>query len=327
MELPPQTLTEMLRIMLLSRRLDEQAWSLYRQGKASYHLSAIGHEAAQVAAGLALQRGRDWAAPYYRDLALLLALGLQPLEYLRMLLGRKSRVGADGRAMPGSWNLKEAHVLSTSGLAANHVLHAVGIAQAIRYKREEQVVLASCGEGATSQGEWYEALNWAAVQRLPVVFLVQNNGIALSTRQAQQMAARSVLQKAQGLGLPGRRVDGLDPVQVYRAVSNAAADVRAGGGPALVEALVLRIPPHSSDDDDRTYRTRSEVDEARRQDPLRTFRRSLLQAGHLAQEQVEQMEAGVNAQVEQALQEAEQTPFPAPEEAAGRLYAQEGADG
>ncbi len=320
MELTPELKREMYRMMLLSRRLDERAWVLHRQNKIAFHISAIGHEAVQVGAGFALQRGEDWVAPYARDLSLLLTLGLKPRDFILMLMGKAGEADSGGRQMPGNWSMPSANVISTSGVAAAQMLHAVGIAQGMQICHENHAVLASCGEGATSMGEWYEAANWAAVHHLPVVFLIQNNGLALSTRQAQQML-RSPATKASGLGLPGKKVDGIHPFVVFEAVTQALEEARAGKGPCLIEVLAQRIPPHSSDDDDRSYRTRDEVEEARRADPLYLTRTVLLKEGSLTQSQVEEIEEDVKAVVDEAVRDAERSPYPAPEEAAGPVFA------
>src|SRR3990170_3245207 len=259
-ELSQETLLEMYRYMVLSRRLDERAWVLHRQGKVAFHISAIGHEAAQVGAVFALRRGQDWLVPYYRDLAMLLALGLTPLEFMLGLMGKEGEPSSGARQMPSHWSLRRANVVSHSSPVATQSCHASGIGLGIKMRGDEAVVLTTIGEGSTSQGEWYEAVNWAAVHRLPVIFLVENNTYAISVRQEMQMAVAGAAGKAAGLGLPGVSVDGLDVVAVYQAVAEAAARARRGDGPTLVEARVHRLTPHSSDDDDRSYRPRAEVE-------------------------------------------------------------------
>ncbi|MFN2144724.1 MAG: thiamine pyrophosphate-dependent dehydrogenase E1 component subunit alpha, partial [Anaerolineales bacterium] len=320
MDSTPERKLDIFRTMLLSRRLDERAWVLHRQKKISFHISAIGHEAAQVGAAFALLHGADWVAPYPRDLALMLSLGLRPVDYFKMLLGKPADEDSGGRQMPGHWNLPSANVISISGIAASHLPHAVGIAQAMRLRRDQTAVLASCGEGATSMGEWYEAVNWAAVSRLPIVFLVQNNSYAISTHQKAQML-RSPSHKASGIGLPVKKVDGNDPFKVYEAVDRMLEDARSGKGPGLVEALVMRIPPHSSDDDDRIYRTREEVEEARREDPLFSLRSRLLREGLLTRDLVLEMDADIKTSVEEALQAAEEAEDPQPDAETGAVYA------
>ncbi|MCJ7624148.1 MAG: thiamine pyrophosphate-dependent dehydrogenase E1 component subunit alpha [Anaerolineaceae bacterium] len=323
MELSTETKKELFWMMLLARRLDERAWALYREKKVTFHISGIGHEAAQVGAGFALRQGYDWVTPYYRDLSLLLVLDFSARDFMLNLMGKQEALDSGGRQMPGNWSFRRSNILSHSTPVATQVLHAVGIGQAIKLKNEDKVVLASMGEGATSQGEWYEAVNWAAVHKLPVIFFVQNNRLAISTRQEQQMAVENVSEKAAGLGLPGVTVDGTDAVAVYRTVLGAVENARTGMGPSLVEAQVYRITPHSSDDDDRSYRSREEVEVARHLDPLNKIRKELLYAGILTEEQVDEMETEAELRVADAVLYAERAPNPSADEGLHPVYAEE----
>ncbi|MEN6409909.1 MAG: thiamine pyrophosphate-dependent dehydrogenase E1 component subunit alpha, partial [Anaerolineaceae bacterium] len=234
MDLSKETMLEMYRIMLLSRRLDERAWTLHRQGKIAFHISGIGHEAAQVGAAFALQRGVDWVSPYYRDLALMIALGYTPREFILSAMGKKGDPSSGGRQMPSHWSLKRANVISHSAPVATQAVHAAGIGLAIKMRGDARVVLTTLGEGSTSQGEWYEAVNWAAVHHLPVIFMVQNNQYAISEPPEKQMAVPSSADKACGLGLPGIAVDGTEVFGVYEAVRKAVDRARGGGGPTLI---------------------------------------------------------------------------------------------
>jgi 2-oxoisovalerate dehydrogenase E1 component alpha subunit len=323
MDLSAEIRKEMFWMMLLARRLDERAWALHREKKVTFHISGIGHEAAQVGASFALRRGHDWVTPYYRDLTMLLVLDFTARDFMLNLMGKQEALDSGGRQMPGNWSFRRSNVLTYSTPVATQVLHAVGIGQGIKLKDEDQVVLASSGEGATSQGEWYEALNWAAVHKLPVIFFVQNNRLAISVRQEGQMAIENVSEKAAGLGLPGITVDGTDAVAVYRTVLEAVENARSGMGPYLVEAQVHRITPHSSDDDDRSYRSREEVEEARRLDPLDKFRKELFEAGILTVEQVDEMETEAEIRVEDAVLYADKAPSPSPEDGLYPVYAEE----
>ena len=252
-DLSTESMLEMYWLMVLSRRLDERTWILHRQGKIAFHISAIGHEAAQVGAAMALRRGEDWIAPYYRDLAMMIALGFTPKEFMLGVMGKKGEPNSGGRQMPSHWSLKRMNVISHSSPVGTQASHAAGIGFAIKMRGDDTVVLTSIGEGSTSQGEWYEAVNWAAIHQLPVIFMVENNRYAISVRQEKQMAVDKVANKALGLGLPGVTVDGLDAMAVHRAMSKAAERARSGGGPTIVETMVHRMTPHSSDDDDRSY--------------------------------------------------------------------------
>ncbi len=321
-----EALLEMYWTMLLSRRLDERAWILHRQGKIAFHISAIGHEAAQVGAVFALNRGEDWVVPYYRDLAMILALGMTPREFMLGLMGKRGDPTSGARQMPSHWSLHRANVLSHSSPVATQTTHASGIGLGIKMRGGDEIVLTSVGEGSTSQGEWYEGVNWAAVHKLPVVFLIENNVYAISVRQEKQMAVESAADKAKGLGLPGVSVDGLRLLEVRRAVEEAVERARAGDGPTLVEARVHRMTPHSSDDDDRTYRSKEEMQAIKEEDPLALYREELMEDGVLTEDHAEKMEEKAKERVEDAVKFAEEAAYPEVEEASYPVYAEDVRD-
>ena len=323
MGLAKDLLLEMYRVMLLARRLDERAWVLHRQGKIAFHISCIGHEAAQVGAAFALDRGVDWVVPYYRDLALLLALGLTPREFALGLMGKKGEPSSGASQMPSHWSLRRANVVSHSSPVATQTPHASGIGLGIKMRGDKAIVLTSIGEGSTSQGEWYEGVNWAAVHKLPVIFLVENNVYAISVRQEMQMAVAGAAGKAAGLGLPGVSVDGLDVVAVHQAVLEAVERARGGEGPTLVEARVHRLTPHSSDDDDRSYRPRAEVEAMKAGDPLAACQKLLHTKKVLTQKIEGAMEQEAVAAVDDAIRFAEAAPFPEVGEAAYPVYVED----
>jgi 2-oxoisovalerate dehydrogenase E1 component alpha subunit len=323
MALSEAGLREMYWTMLLARRLDERAWILHRQGKIAFHISGIGQEAAQVGAAFALERGKDWFVPYYRDLALMLALGFTPRDFILGLMGKKGEPTSGAKQMPSHWSLKDANVVSHSSPVATQTTHAAGIGLGIKLSGGDEVVLTSIGEGSTSQGEWYEGVNWAAVHNLPVIFLVENNIYAISVPQEQQMATENVAQKANGLGLPGYSIDGLDARVVYETVAEAAERARAGEGPTLVEVLVSRMTPHSSDDDDRTYRSREEVEQMKADDPLPKFEQELKSEGILTEEKIEELEEKARHEIQEAVEFAEAAEYPDISEAQHPVYAEE----
>ncbi len=323
MDLSKEIKTEMFWTMLLARRLDERAWILHRQGKITFHISGIGHEAAQVGAAFALRRGYDWVAPYYRDLALLLSLGMTPAEFMLGLMGKKADPESAGRQMPSHWSLKRANVISTSATVATQCPHAAGIGLAIKLKGEDRVVLTTLGEGSTSQGEWYEAANWSAIHQLPVIIMVENNQYAISERVDKQMAVNSAAEKACGLGLPGIEVDGSNVFSVYESVREAVQNARIGNGPSLIEARMYRMTPHSSDDDDRTYRSREEVEEFKKRDPLLIAHQILENEGILSESGYSELDEKAKAMVEEAVTQATQAPYPTPEDAKRSVYAEE----
>jgi len=323
MELSSELKKEMYWMMLLSRRLDERAWVLHRQGKIAFHISGIGHEAAQVGAAFALKRGHDWVTPYYRDLALMVSLGLTPEEFMLSLMGKAGEPSSGSRQMPSHFGLRRVNAVSHSAPVATQAVHAAGIGLAIKIKKEKKVVLTTIGEGSTSQGEWYEAVNWAAVHQLPVIFLVQNNQYAISVPPEMQMAVKSSADKACGLGLPGQMIDGTDVIAVYEIISELAEAARNGKGPALVEANMYRITPHSSDDDDRTYRSREEVEENKKFDPLLLIQKRMMDEGIYTEKDLEVLDKKAKQMVTDAVKTAEEAPYPAAEEAAYPVYAEE----
>ena len=278
-------LTSMYGFMVLARALDDRMWVLNRQGKVHFVISGKGHEAAQVGLAMALDRERDILCPYYRDLALVLAWGMTPREVLLGSFGRAEDPSSGGRQMPNHWGHRALRILTGSSPVTTQALHAVGTAFASRYRGEPVVSVASFGEGSANQGEFHEALNLAAVWRLPVLFVCENNGYAISLPASRQMAVASVAARAAGYGIPGVQVDGLDPVAAWEASRAAAERARRGDGPSLLEFRVMRMTSHSSDDDQRTYREHEELERERALDPLPRFRERLIQGGHWTEEQ------------------------------------------
>lgn len=323
MALSKETQLEMYRTMLLARRLDERAWVLHRQGKIAFHISGIGHEAAQVGAAFALQRGQDWFIPYYRDLALMIALGMTPLDFMLALMGKKGEPTSGGRQMPSHWSLRTSNVVSHSSPVATQTPHAAGIGLAIKLSADNAVAFTSIGEGSTSQGEWYEGVNWAAIHKLPVIFMVENNVYAISVHQKKQMAVENVADKAAGLGLPGVVVDGLDPVAVYETVAEATVRARNGEGPTVIEAKVVRMTPHSSDDDDRSYRPKEEMEALKTMDPLADFAVQLRKKNVLTVTKEAEMEAHAKELIEEAVRLASEAPYPNVAEATYPVYAED----
>jgi 2-oxoisovalerate dehydrogenase E1 component alpha subunit len=323
MPLSKEKKKEMFWMMLLSRRVDERAWVLHRQGKIAFHISGIGHEAAQVGAVYALKKGKDWLVPYYRDLAMMLALGMTPAEFMMSLMGKAAEPTSGARQMPSHFSLRRANIVSHSAPVATQSPHASGIAFGIKMDGSDAAVLTCIGEGATSQGEWYEAVNFAAVHTLPVVFLVENNQYAISEPQELQMAVNSAADKACGLGLPGIQVDGTKVFEVYEAVLEAIENARKGEGASVIEAKMYRLTPHSSDDDDRSYRTREEVETHKEQDPILLAKAQLIEEGLLTEEAYEKLEEKAKMIVDEAVKAANEAPYPKGEEAAYPVYAGE----
>ena len=288
-------LIDAYRVMLRSRRVDDKEILLRQQNKAFFQISGAGHEAIQVAAGIVLKPGYDWFHPYYRDRALCLQLGMTPLELLLAAVGAAADPSNGGRQMPSHWGHRALNIVSGSSATSTQLLHAVGAAEAgVLYGHipditdraalfhEDQVVYTSCGEGATAEGEFWEAVNTACLRQLPVLFLVEDNGYAISTPVEFELAGGSISRLVSTFpGLQVTTVDGTDFPESLAAMRHAVAYIRARKGPALVHAHVVRPYSHSLSDDERLYKTQAERDDEVRRDPIAKLAR-LLQAEDLA---------------------------------------------
>ncbi len=312
---------ELLRRMLLHRQIDTRAFQLNRQGRIPFALGGEGHEAAQAGASLAFMRGQDVLVPYYRDLGLALGIGLPVIDVFTSLFAKKADTSG-GRQFPSHFSNKALGLVSISSIIAAHVAHAVGFGLAMQYRKERgRAVLCSFGDGATSQGEWHEALNFAAVMQAPVVFFCQNNGWAISVPQSKQMRINDIADRAIGYGMPGSTVDGFDPIAVYDAVHAALERARNGGGPSLIEAKCYRFLPHTSDDDDRTYRQPEEVETQRTRDPLPTFERQLIEKQIYSTDEIALLKAELYEHIDQALEEAAALENPSADSLTTNVYA------
>lgn len=321
LDLDDETLLEMYWQMIRARRTDERAWVLHRQGKIAFHISGIGHEGIQIGAAFAMQRGYDYAHLYYRDLAFNLALGYTPYEFFLALYGKEGETTSGARQMPSNWSARRLGIVTASSPVATQVPQAAGLALASKLKGEDRVTVVCLGEGSTSEGDFFEGLNWAGVHKLPVVCLVQNNIYAISVPVHLQMAVPNVADRAPTFGIEGAICDGNDVLASYRVMKDAIERARGGGGATLVEAKTYRPVPHSSDDDDRTYRSRDEVAEWKARDPIKRFQAYLLDKGLLDEAKIEDIEARARAEVDEAQARAEATPFPRPEDALFPLFA------
>ncbi len=314
-------LIAMLRTMVMQRTLENRGFQLNRQGKIPFASASEGHEAVQAGAAMAFHRGKDLLVPYYRDLGLDLGIGLSPEEVLLSLFARAAD-HSGGRQFPHHYASKKLGLYSISSILAAQIPHAVGAAYAMKYRGQAgRAVLVTFGEGATSEGEWHESLNFASVHKLPIVFLCENNEWAISTPIRQQMANTNVYERAAGYGMPGAVVNGMDPVACYAAVNEAMERARTGGGPTLVEAKCYRFLSHTTDDDDRTYRSREEVEERRKEDPVPMFERLLVEHGVLTAQGLEDLKRSVLAEANEATDRAEAMPYPAPEDLYKEVYA------
>ncbi len=332
-ELSREQCIRFYRTMLLSRRLDDRELQLKNQSLSYFQISGAGHEAVQVAAGLALQPGRDWVFPYYRDRALCLTLGMTAYDMLLNAVGAKDDPNSGGRQMPTHWSSPTLHIVSPSSACTTQCLHAVGAAEAgdllprllgiesDSTSRDNEVVLVSLGEGQTSGGEFWESLNTSCTARLPVVYLIEDNGYAISVPVEVQTPGGDISDLVESFpGLHVIRVDGTDGVASFRAMSEAVAWARSRSGPALVHAHVTRPYSHSMSDDERHYKSAAEREAEAARDPLRRFADFLVAAGHATAVDLGAVAAEVDRVVQDAADRAVAAPKPDASTAALYVY-------
>ena len=344
--LSPRQLVEVYRLMVLSRRVDDREILLKRQQKTYFQISGAGHEALGVGAALAMRPGYDWFFPYYRDRALCLALGVTPDEMLLQAVGAATDPASGGRQMPTHWSSRALNIVSTSSATASQLLHAVGCAEAGRYfsghpeaaeKSSEdyrafrevkfhgdEVVLTLLGEGSTSQGEFWEAMNTASNRKLPVIFCVEDNGYAISTPVEVSMPGGNISRLvANHPNFYFAEVDGTDPEASFRAFQSAVAYCRAGLGPAFVHGHCMRAYSHSLSDDDRLYRTQAEREADALRDPLVKMRARLLIEGILAEDELIALEHSLDHEVAEAAERSLQAPLPLVAEITRHVYSED----
>ena len=331
--LTPAQLVHIYRLMFTSRRIDDREIMLKRQQKIFFQISGAGHEALQVAAALALRPGYDWFVPYYRDRGLCVALGVTPEEMFLQAVGAEADPASGGRQMPTHWSSPELHIVSTSSSTATQVLHGVGVAEAGRYFgrfpkasapatddyraysdvsfHADEVVLTCIGEGSTSQGEFWEALNTASNQKLPLIIMVEDNGYAISTPVEVNTPGGNISRLV--ANFPNfffAEVDGTDPEATFHAFAQAAEWCRAGKGPALVHGHCIRPYSHSLSDDDKLYRSAAEREADAMRDPLHKLQMRLLREGILTEAGINDLEKQVEIEVEAAAERALAAPIP-----------------
>ena len=310
----------MYRTVALARAVDERMWILNRAGRIPFVISGQGHEGAQVGLTWPLRRGHDWVAPFYRSIATCIAFGMSPRDIMTAQYATATDPSSGGRQMPGHYGYREHHLVSVSSPVATQILHAVGIALAARIRGIDQVAVAIMGEGSSNQGDVHEALNFAAIHHLPFVFIVENNGYAISVPAEKEISVKDVAMRASGYGIPGVVVDGTDVLACYAAGREAVDLARGGGGPSLIEAKVTRLTAHSSDDQQTKYRSEDELAEGKAHDPLPIFRGTLRDAGVLTDAAEDAMTADIKALVDDATDYAEAQPDPDPLTATEWVY-------
>lgn len=309
--------------MVLARTIGQRQRMLNRMGKGPFAVSGEGQEATQVGAAYALRPGHDWVLPYYRDIGVALVIGMTSRDILLQHFARAEDRSSAGRNMPCHFSDRALHIVAGSAPVCTQVPHAVGVALASKMQRRDEVALVTFGEGGTSTGDWHEGMNFAGIHKLPVIFLCEHNQYAISVRWSDQCAVENVAIRAQGYGFPGVTVDGNDVLEVYAAAKEAAERARKGEGPTFIEAKTYRLVPHTSDDDDRRYRSREEVEEWSKKDPLPRFANWLQEHDLAEKKKLEELQVKAAQEVDEATDYAEKAPQPEPESALRLVFVEE----
>src|ERR671924_134227 len=316
-------LIEMYRYVALARAVDERMWILNRAGRIPFVISGQGHEGAQVGITRALERGKDWIAPFYRPAGTCLTFGMSARDIMTAQYATASDPSSGGRQMPGHYGSHEHNLVSVSSPVATQLLHAVGIALAAKIRKTDQVALTTMGEGSSNQGDVHEGLNFAAIHKLPFIFVVENNGYAISVPASKELSVEDVADRASGYGMPGVVVDGTDVLACYKASQEAVDRARRGEGPTLIETKVTRLTAHSSDDQQTKYRSEEELAAEKAHDPLPRFREQLMEAGILTEDVLSRLTTEILAAVDDATEYAESQPDPDPSTAMRWVFAEE----
>jgi 2-oxoisovalerate dehydrogenase E1 component len=320
-------LTEVLKMMIRSRTIDNKAMRLLKQGKTFFHIAAEGHEAVQMAIGMQLDPKKDWLFPYYRDLGTVLMAGVTPEEVFLSTFAKATDPASGGRQLPVHWGMINGQIPSQSSPTGSQFLQAVGTALASRKRGIKNVSYVSSGEGTTSQGEFHEAVNWASREKLPVLFVIQNNRYAISVPVEHQTAGKdgSVAEMMGGFHkLYRKRIDGTDFFESYKEIKDAINYLKSGKGPALIEANVVRLQSHSSSDDQKKYRDHSELEKDKMKDPIEKFVESLKKAGMLNDEEFEKIKSEINKEVDEASDKAFKAADPDPKDATKYIFDESG---
>ncbi|WP_027085040.1 thiamine pyrophosphate-dependent dehydrogenase E1 component subunit alpha [Cohnella panacarvi] len=318
--LSDERVVEMYRMMQLARKYDERGQLLKLAGKVNFHISGITQEPSQVAMAFAMDTTTDWFLPYYRDYGFVLSVGMTVKDLMLALFAKEEDPNSAGRQMPGHFGSKRLRIVTGSSPVTTQVPHATGIALAAKMRGEKSVSIVSFGDGSSNQGDFHEGCNFAGVHKLPVIFVCQNNQYAISVPLSKQTRG-NIYERAIGYGFPGIRVDGNDPLEVYRVVKEARERAIAGEGPTLVEIISYRVTGHSTTDNDLDYRTKEEVEPFKQNDPIDGFRNYLVEAGLWSDEQETKLLAEFRAIIDEATQYAERAPFQPAEDSERYVFA------
>ncbi len=316
--IPNEEVIKALKMMYKARSIDNKAMRLLRQGKTFFHISGAGHEAIQVAAGLSLDPNKDWLFPYYRDLSVALCTGLTPKEFFYQCFAKSDDPSTGGRQLPCHWGSPLINLPTQSSPTGTQFLQAVGTALASVKDNKKNVTFVSSGEGTTSQGEFHEAVNWASREKLPVLFVIENNKYAISVHVDEQSGGRenSIAEMMAGYAhLHRARIDGTDYIESLMAVKEAIAYINSGSGPALIEAEVVRLLSHSSSDDQKKYRDSKELEEESKKCPITKLSSVLIENGILTKEEFEKIKKEIEEEIDKAADEALKGKDPAVQDA------------
>jgi 2-oxoisovalerate dehydrogenase E1 component len=326
-EFTKDELLNVLEMMLRARTVDNKAMNLLRQGKTFFHIAGSGHEAVQVAIGLLLDSQKDWFFPYYRDLATVLTAGLTPEEVFLGTFGKSTDPASGGRQLPVHWGSNKFNMPSQSSPTGTQFLQAVGVALANVKRGERNISYVSSGEGTTSQGEFHEAVNWASREKLPVLFVVQNNKYAISVPVSNQSGGKnsSIAEMMEGYhNLHRARIDGTDFFKSYEKIQEAIEYIKSGRGPALIEADVVRLGSHSSSDDQKKYRDKKELEEDLKNCPIEKFVQILVGKGFINQSEYDKLKNSILDEINEATDKAIKAPDPKPDEATKYVFDESG---
>lgn len=309
--LSKKELLKAYRFTLLGRRLDERMWQLTRVGKSSFNISGQGAELAQVAMAMAFDTDdKDYFLPYYRDMTACLVWGMTPKDILMGTFAKADDPSSHGRQMPNHYGSKEHKIVSHSSVVSTQYTLATGVAMGAQLSNDDYVTLTTTGDGSFNQGECAESMNFAAIKKLPLIFVVENNGYAISVGNDEQFASETLAMRGPAFGMPGVRVDGSDFTETYLTFKKFAEEARKGKGPALIEVMVERLTSHSADDDHTVYRSKEDLEDLKNKDSLLVIEKQLIDEGYATEDELKAIDEEVKKEVNQATDEAEAMPDP-----------------
>ncbi len=322
-----QQILDSLRLMLLARGIDNKAMNLLKQGRTFFHIAGSGHEAIQTAVGMAIDSNNDWLFPYYRDLAVVLAAGTTPVDFFMECFSKADDPNSGARQLPCHWGSKKINLPSQSSPTGTQFLQAVGTALSLKRRNKNNFVFVSSGEGTTSQGEFHEAVNWASREKLPVLFLIENNKYAISVNVSQQSGGKnhSISEMMSGYkNLLRLSIDGTDYSESHNAVKEALKYLKSGKGPVLIEAYVVRLLSHSSSDDQKKYRDAKELEEDLKNCPILKLSTKLIDEKIITEDEFKQIKEDVKKEINKAVDESINMPDPLPETASRYVFDESG---